>query len=119
MSNKEEYDFVEIGQRHAKDGIENLRKLADQYGREFGLKARRDFETGVASVIPQFARFYVSTSENEEVRVEGATHNYGMDNLRNNSYFGGDGYSQQFVDGEYNEPPKTDAVEASDSPRVR
>ena len=119
MPNNEEYDFVEIGQRHAKDGLEELRKLADTYGRNYGLKARRDFETGVASVIPQFSRFFVNTSEIEDVRIEGATHNYGMDNMRNNSYFGGDGYSQQFVDGEYNEPPKTDAAEVSESPKVR
>ena len=111
MNNGEQYDFFLVGQRHAKDGIEALRKMAASYEKNFGPQAREDFELGIASVIPQYSNFFAKTSETEEVRTDGATANYGVENTRNNSYFGGTGVGKQFVEvrpnvREYNDPQK-------------
>ena len=114
MENNEQYDFFQVGQRHAKDGVEALKKLADSYEKHFGAQAREDFELGVASVIPQYSNFFVKTSEKEELRPEDGARTegkYGEPNLRNNSYFGGTGYGVQYAkvgpdSREYNDPLK-------------
>lgn len=111
MNNRKQYDFFLVGQRHARDGIEALRKMAASYEKNFGAQAREDFELGIASVIPQYSNFFAKASEKEEIRTDGATTNYGVENTRNNSYFGGTGVGKQFVEvrpnvREYNDPEK-------------
>ena len=112
MNNEEQYDFFLVGQRHARDGVEALRKMAASYEKTFGAQAREDFELGIASVIPQYSNFFAKISEEEEIRTDGATTNYGVENTRNNSYFGGTGVGKQFVEvrpnvREYNDPQKS------------
>ena len=101
-----EVDFYLVGQRHAKDGLAALKKMAKEYEERYGAQAREDFETGIASVIPQYANFFIASSELEQmVTPEGATTNYGVDNTRNNSYFGGTGTGVQYKEnGDFNPP---------------
>ena len=110
---EEKYDFYDLGQRYAKETIEVIRKKAEEYGRNFGLKAKRDFELGIISLIPQYADFYYISNDDEMdiSKLENATTDYGKDNLRNNSYFGeghsGIGVQYDNVTGHYNDPEKS------------
>ena len=111
MKNENEYDFFLLGQKYANEGIAMLRKKAMEYEKEFGVQAKNDFELGVISTIPQYSNFTVELEEN--IRMEGATTNYGVNNYRNNSYFGKKGVGQQYVETypnsgvlEYNDPIK-------------
>lgn len=94
------YNFYKMGQRYATEKIESLKRLADNIQKEYGKDARIEFEAGIVSTVPVYGDVYV---ENFEKPVNG-TNDFGVDNLRNNSYFGGTGISQQFIDGIYNDP---------------
>ncbi len=100
---KVEYDFFVIGQKHASDSIIELKKIANMYEKDFGKEAKEAFELGVVSFFPTYGKFEVSTKLTIK-DAEGATFVYGEENKRNNSYFGGTGESNQYVDGVYNEP---------------
>lgn len=95
MNNGKQYDFFSIGLRHAKDGIDELRKMANIYERDFGRDAREEFELGIASIVPQYANFYQKTSE-EPIKTDRAITDYGKENTRNNSYFGSYGTGVQY-----------------------
>ncbi len=103
MKITEKYDFFYVGQRHAKDGLDELINMAQSYEKKYGKKARSDFELGVASVYPQYADCFPIFKGQDEIRVEGGTKNFGVDNTRNNSYFGGYGTGKQFISGVYND----------------
>lgn len=113
----EEYDFYVIGQKHARDGIEALRKMAETYKSKYGEKAKEDFELGVISLIPQYSNISQFIAGEEEINSQivdgsiGATTNYGVKNTRNNSYLGGVGTGNQFVEVNgkmvYNDPEKS------------
>jgi len=109
MNNEEQYDFFAIGQRHARDSFVELRKIAESYEKNYGPQARADFELGIASVFPQYSNFSIG-SDDENIKTDGATTNFGIPNSRNNSYFGGAGTSRQFIEvngkKEYNNPDK-------------
>lgn len=64
----EHYDFYAIGKRHAYDAVEEIKRLAEEYEKNYGEEARKQFETGVsmgmANEISQYA--FVSEVFKEE-----------------------------------------------------
>ena len=96
---KQEYDFIETGRRFAQKKVEEYLKMAALINEEYGPEALRDFEMG--SLIPFQENIY---SENDPIISIHGTKDYGIPNLRNNSYFGRKGVSFQYIDGEYNDP---------------
>ncbi len=104
----ENYDFFDIGQRYAEEGMQALQKKAKEFEKTVGKEARRAVEMGVISMIPQYARLY-----NGEKNLEGdvqhihGTKDFGKENARNNSYFKGNGVGTQYTSaGKYNDPEK-------------
>ena len=104
MENNPVYDFYKVGQSHAADNIMELKKISQMFERDFGKAAKDAFELGVASILPAFEEYVVSTSVTIK-DAQSATLNYGEDNKRNNSYFDRAGTSKRFdEDGNYIEP---------------
>ena len=94
-----EIDFYYLGQQKAKETFEVLQDLAVQYEKQYGQKARDEFELGVASVISQYAMIQPAPEiKEEDLEQLKAAKEQSVSNLRNNSYFGGVGTSKQFVD---------------------
>ncbi len=89
-----EYDFYTMGIRYAKDQLLNLGKIAKTLGEKHGVDAKLQFEAGIASVFPQYTDVNVSDLDN--VDVDNATVNFGVEGKRNNSYFDRKGTSNQF-----------------------
>ena len=100
---EEQYDFYAIGQKHAKDELLNLRKIAYEYEKKYGLRAKKEYELGIASIIPAYSKIEEVVAE-EDLSNVGGTNDYAVPNSRNNSYFGYTGIGRQterkIVDGE-------------------
>ncbi len=108
MKDKQEYDFFTMGFRDAKNSMESCYQRAVKIEEQYGADARMEYEVGIALTIPQYERFSVCKEETKK-NTENATKNFGVDNTRNNSYFGSTGTSKQYVTGPdgmpmYNEP---------------
>ena len=102
----EEYDFYDLGQRYATETLDVIKRKADEYGKNFGAAAKRSFELGIISLIPQYAKVYPLYDE-EDLKATGGSINFGVPELRNNSYFGGTGVGVQHdSSGHYNDPEK-------------
>lgn len=103
---KEKYDFYAIGQRKAYELINvELKKYADVIEKEYGELARFEFETGVSSAIPVYGKETTDKEPISKLETIHAVKDYGVENLRNNSYFGARGTSHQYdMYGKYNEP---------------
>ena len=87
MTNKEEYDFVEMGIRCAKERMENLIAMADKVETEYGIDARLEFESGIALVVPVYPQNIFTNFEIEKRELErGGTKDYGVSYLLNESY---------------------------------
>ena len=100
---KEQYDFFCMGQRCAKDYLTDLRKMTKEIGEKYGVDARIQFEAGIAMVIPVFSEQNVITKSD----IDYTTTDFGVDNTRNNSYFGQIGTGKQYLsNGKYNNIPK-------------
>ena len=98
----EEFDFYGMGIRHALDGVMALKKTAKEIEKEYGPDARMEFEAGVSVTIPEYYNIDIQIDLEEMTK---GTKNFGVNGLRNNSYFGGTGISNQTnAYGEYNEP---------------
>ena len=102
MDKQNNYDFLSMGTRYAKETIFLISKKAQEIEDNFGYDARMEFEVGVACVIPQY-----KTSKSDEFNgVVHGTKDFGIPNTRNNSYFGIKGTGVQYQNGTYNKPNK-------------
>ena len=101
-----EYDFFDMGIRRAKEGLINLKKMAEEIGRQFGENAKLEFESGIASAVPTYSDF--QRNDILERELSATSTKFGVSNTRNNSYFGNSGISNQYnnSDGRYNEPSR-------------
>ena len=100
----EKFDFYDLGQRYANETFQFIHQKALEYEKNFGEEARQMFELGIISLIPQYSRMFPAV-ENEKIKPERATAQYGVEGLRNNSYFGGTGVGVQYDSfGHYNDP---------------
>lgn len=88
MEINEEYDFYMIGRRRALEFAVNLKKQAIEIEKKYGEQAKFEFETGVASVISTYEKITEDFKEVDLKSLEHATTDFGVDNMRNNSYFG-------------------------------
>ena len=105
--NKKYFDMYDIVNKYYQNNIKS----------KYGEKAKDDFELGVISLIPQYSNISQFIAGEEEINsqiVDGsisATTNYGVKNTRNNSYLGGVGTGNQFVEVNgkmvYNDPEKS------------
>ena len=91
---KNEYDFYTMGIRYANDQLVNLNKIAEKLGQQYGVDAQLEFESGIASVFPQYKN--VNVANLDHVDLDNATVNFGVEGKRNNSYFDRKGTSNQF-----------------------
>ena len=96
---KQEYDFIETGRRFAQKKVDEYQQMAAFIEKEYGPEALRDFEMG--SLLPFQDNIF--QEQNPHFSIHG-TMNFGVPNLRNNSYFGRTGISFQYIDGVYNDP---------------
>ena len=102
MENEQEYDFLSMGLRAAKDEMSNHYQTADKIEQQFGINARMEYEAGIAMAIPQYG-----TYQNLQLRKKenlNGTKDFGIVNTRNNSYFGTSGTGVQYKSHGYNEP---------------
>ena len=107
---QEQYDFFMIGQKHANDTLSEIKRLAQEYEKQYGKEAREEFENGIASEISQY--FNTLAAPNDNINEEmGGSIKYGVRNARNNSYFGRKGISSQYIYTPtgpiYNDPDKS------------
>lgn len=51
-----EYDFFGMGVRHATEGLLHLKKVAKEIGEKYGMDAKLEFESGIATTIPTYAQ---------------------------------------------------------------
>lgn len=102
---EQNYDFMSMGSRYAKEGIVHLSKMAEDIGKNYGVDAKMEFEAGICLTIPTYSSI-VELSKNE-IEKQATTH-FGEENMRNNSYFGGNGVSHQYngTTSIYNDPNK-------------
>ena len=116
MNDNEQYDFYLIGRRRASDFSGDLKRQAKEIGEIYGEQARLEFESGLASIIPAYGsvssyetsgikKVQEGISSSEDLVIENAETDYGVENTRNNSYFGTKGTGVQVnSDGKFNEP---------------
>lgn len=111
MAETNKVDFFEYGKKFANETKLMIETKAKEIEKEYGNKARMDFENGCAAYFPIFEE----NEFDEEIDFSkgiGAIReqDYGEHNMRNGSYFGTDRPSQQYVtrNGKvvYNEPKK-------------
>lgn len=103
--NNNSYDFYSYGIRIANDMYENKKRLADEIEKKYGKDARLEFECGISIELNKKSfenmKNVVLDVKDESIGSNIVTAN----NLRNNSYFGGNGVSRQYdEDGNYIEP---------------
>lgn len=110
----QKYDFYTSGISDAEFfTASETEKKAMQIEKEYGEQARLEYEMGILMAIP------TTPSKNNEYHQEvvdsinkgyraGGNSLYGAENLRNNSYFGYNGTSEQYnKNGNYNPPHRT------------
>ncbi len=107
MEKKQEYDFLSMGLRAAKDDMTNHYQTAEKIEEQFGINARMEYEAGIAMAIPQYETYRTLQARKKEV-LHGSKE-FGVENTRNNSYFGTTGTGVQYTTNSeglpvYNEP---------------
>ena len=115
MENYEQYDFFAMGERAARDMYSDCRKLAAKIEKEYGAQARLEYECGLSLTMNK--ELSAIMEDNIKMIAESAAKNpissayFREEDRRNNSYFGREGTSNQFIETstgkKYNEPPKT------------
>lgn len=112
MKENEKIDFFDYGTKFAKETKLMILAKAREIEKEYGKKARIDFENGCAAYFPIFEE----NSFDDEVDISNGIRgirekDYGVDNWRNNSYFDDSGISRQYITNSsgkkvYNQPKK-------------
>lgn len=104
MEKDNNYDFLSMGTRYAKEATFLIAKTAKEIQYKYGYDARMEFEAGVACVIPQYKNIQLEFND-----VVHGTKDFGIPNTRNNSYFGTFGTGPQYYNNRYNEPNNNDS----------
>ncbi len=96
---EQEYDFISMGVRDARDLFFNLRERAKTIEKNYGIDARLAYESGISMVVPVYGNF---SKEEQKVQDKELNHttsgsSLGVDNTRNLSYFGGSGTGVQYT----------------------
>lgn len=99
----EKFDFYNLGKKDVNDiyiAVESrMKEIEEKYGKDAAVQ----YSLGVAAEMGRFSKMKIEeTKMNYDVH---ATTDFGVENTRNNSYFGGVGTDVQYdQDGEYREP---------------
>lgn len=96
-------DFYNLGKKDVNDIYIVVERRRKEIEEKYGKDAATQYSLGVAAEIGRFSKMDI-----KEVNIDHdvhATTDYGVQNTRNNSYFGGVGTDTQYTqDGEYKEP---------------
>lgn len=112
MDNKEvQIDFFGLGVQYMKNYYESLVEKRNEIKNKYGEDALYIFDLGIASASNGYDIYSYQDIDVEELRqrVDNATLDFGVDNLRNNSYFDKKGVSNQTIDGIYSDPENSKA----------
>lgn len=107
MDNREEkIDFFGLGVQYMESYFESLVEKRNEIKEKYGEDALYIFDLGIASASNGYDIYTYQDIDVEELRqkVDNATLDFSVDNLRNNSYFGGSGISNQTKNGVYSDP---------------
>lgn len=73
-----EYDFFNMGVRHATEGLLHLKKVAKEIGEKYGEDAKLEFESGIAITIPTYAQS-MQNEMNKDFKVDDKINNENYD----------------------------------------
>lgn len=101
---KQQVDFYDLGVKYAKYSPNDIKIEIGYILVNYGKKEAEEFLIGLASQIPEKLEKYNHEECIRLSKIHG-TCGFGVDGLRNNSYFGGDGISHECdCKGRYKEP---------------
>lgn len=90
----EKISFYDLGRKDVNDMYVAVSKRREEIEKKYGKSAAEQYLIGVSSEIEQFLR--MDTDDVSIEQAEYATTNFGAENTRNNSYFGGQGTGPQY-----------------------